>query len=131
MDAIYLQSLEGEIASDTPYILYNGTAPLSDGEYYPYSDAKNTYNIIENLIFGSAEYEFINRRGSTVSLGVCERVDEFINDYMLVKRDGKIGFVNLSGKDACEFVYTDAMHAYNSKAWVKSPDGIWTVVRLR
>lgn len=131
MDAIYLQSLEGEIASDTPYILYRGNMSLSDGEYYPYSDAKNTYNIIENLIFGSAEYEYITRRGSTVNLGVCEYVDGFTNDYMMIKRDGKIGFVNLGGNDACEFIYTDAMRAYNSKAWVKAPDGLWKVVKLK
>lgn len=130
MDDFYLQEIE-EIAEDTPYILYSGELPLSEGGYYPGSDKDELYYIIDDLIFGSAEYEYMTRRGSTVNLGECERVDGFTNDYMMIKRDGKIGFVDLGGNDACEFIYTDAMRAYDSKAWVKAPDGLWKVVNLK
>ena len=130
MDAFYLNETD-EISAGTPYILYRGDLPLSEGDFYPGAETEELYYIIDNLVFGSAEYEYITRKGSTVNLGECERVDGFTNDYMMVKRDGKIGFVDLGGNDACEFIYTDAMRAYNSKAWVKAPDGLWKVVKLK
>lgn len=130
IEVFYLDKVD-TIPYDTPYRIYNGSTPLEDGEYYPGTDKEETYYALEKLIFTGGECEYVTSRGSVVKLGECEVANGFINDYMMVKRQGKIGFVDLAGNNACEFIYTDAMNAFDSKAWVKTEDGIWKVVNLK
>ena len=113
---------------NTPYINYTGSTPISDDDFTFEVDA--LYDIISELAFGSAEYEFVNGKGSIINLGVCDFLEGFINGYTVICKDGEYGLVNEMGDYAAEPVYEKTITAFDSKAWVKK-DGKWQVLELK
>ncbi len=130
IEVFYINEVE-TIPVNTPYICYSGDVKVEQGEAYPGGDSEELYHILEATVFGEADYEIITDKGSIVPLGKCANVGFFKNDFLMLSRGGKFGFVNLFGKDACEFKYVNAIPAFDSRAWVKTENEGWKVVNLK
>lgn len=132
------------IAMLTPYVVYNGAERIlpdsyysieTDGQVYQtlveYALGYNEYEFPDGKITDGAECEFISDIGSIVNLGKLDYVPHagFVNDYMVISRGGKLGFVNGIGKDSTPTVFENASQAYDNRAWVKY-GGVWGIIGL-
>lgn len=128
----------------TPYVIYNGAERiLSDnfsrlapeGQIYQtlveYSLGYNEYEFPDGRITDGAECEFISDIGSIVNLGKLDYMPYagFVNDYMVISRGGKLGFVNGIGKESVPTIFEGAGQAYGDRAWVKHK-GTWGIINL-
>lgn len=132
----------------TPYVRYTGASPIAfdydfynhlpntyaDPSYYEYYDEfafANYDSFLYSLPDSEFEWEFRTGSNETINLGVCSAwYSDFTNDYLVISRGGKYGFVDKNGNDASQFIYEAAEEAYDGKAWVKL-DGKWRVIKLR
>ncbi|MBE6704296.1 MAG: WG repeat-containing protein [Ruminococcaceae bacterium] len=132
----------------TPYVRYTGAYPIvfdyefynhlpntyadpSDYEYYDEFAFANYESFLYSLPDSEFEWEFRTGSNETIKLGICSAwYSDFANDYLVISRGGKYGFVDKNGNDASQFIYEAAEEAYDGKAWVKL-DGKWRVIKLR
>ncbi len=131
MDCIEVDELQNFKAL-TPYICYSGETEITAGSYYM-GDGTGIYEMLDEIVYGAsgAECEFISDIGSIVSLGKLDFIPNtgFINDYMVICRDGKYGLVNGIGKECTQIIYEAAQTAFDGRAWVKH-EGIWKIAEL-
>lgn len=128
----------------TPYVVYNGTERILPDSYYSietegqiyqtlveYSLGYNEYEFPEGRITDGAECEFVSDIGSIVNLGKLDYMPHagFVNDYIVISRGGKLGFVNGIGKEVAPTVFENAGQAYDGRAWVKH-EGTWGIISL-
>ncbi len=118
-----------EFSELAPYIIYSGELTVDDG----YGNATEEFmQYFDEHFWGGEgfEFEFINVRGNTVSLGYCSNVPySFTNGYIAFMRDGKYGYADEYGEAVTAFIYDDAETAYDGFAWV-CENGKWQTVNL-
>lgn len=78
----------------------NGCYVISDGTYASIVDAASGSNIATQ--YQDAKY--------------------FENGYAPVKKDGKWGYIDQTGKEVTDFIFDDACTVYNGYAWVRYND---------
>lgn len=136
------------LPSYIPYAKYTGAYPIafdyefynhlpntytdpSEYEYYGSFASANYEEFLYSLPTSEYEWEFRTGSNETINLGICSAwYSDFTNDYLVISRGGKYGFVDKNGNAASQFIYEAAEEAYDGKAWVKL-DGKWHVIELR
>ncbi len=127
----------------TPYAVYNGTERIKpdfgydirNGEIYQtlveYSLGYNEYEFPDGRITDGAECEFISDIGSVVNLGKIDFISAsgFVNDYMIVYKNGKASYINGIGKECTPAIFENAALAFGDRAWVKH-NGVWKIINL-
>lgn len=69
-------------------------------------------------------YKFLDNKGDDISVGWCEKIEDFSDGLAAVRQNGKWGFLNEKGGLKIGFIYEDANRFINGVAAVKL-NGKW------
>lgn len=79
------------------------------------------------IVYQDEKPYLINAAKETYSLDYYDEIIEIFNDYIAVKKDGKYGFINRTGKLIIEAVYDKVYPMYEEKA-VVIKDGQYQII---
>jgi len=90
---------------------------------------KETLTRKANADMTSCAAHTMDGRSGKMDFCIWDGAEAFSEGLARVKKDGKWGFIDQSGKTLIPFIYEDATSVYDGLAWVKQ-EGFWGVLQV-